>query len=143
MKQLVIITLGLIAISCHHTNRNTMAYLEEIKQIEADFALMAANEGISKAFVHYAAEDAVLFRNNQLIKGKLAITEYFKQRQDDYKDMELTWSPDKVDVAESGDLAYTYGQYKLINKTTGQVSEGVFHTVWKRQSDGQWRFVWD
>ncbi len=22
-------------------------------------------------------------------------------------------------------------------------NKGVFHTVWKRQADGEWRFVWD
>ena len=57
-----------------------------------------------------------------------------------------SWKPDFVDVSSSGDLGYTYGQYTFIrldsigNETA---SQGIFHTVWKRQSDGNWRFVYD
>ena len=33
---------------------------QEIRDVEADFAAMAESEGIAEAFLHYAAEDAVL-----------------------------------------------------------------------------------
>lgn len=46
---------------------------KEIRQTEKTFAEMAQKEGISAAFLTYAADDAVLLRNNQLIKGKQAI----------------------------------------------------------------------
>ena len=58
----------------------------------------------------------------------------------------LVWKPDYVDVSESGDLAYTYGKYTFTSRdSTGRkvVSKGIFHTVWKRQEDGSWKFVWD
>ena len=58
----------------------------------------------------------------------------------------LKWKPDFVDVAASGDLGYTYGHYTYSYiDSTGKAAEdkGIFHTVWKRQPDGNWRFVWD
>jgi ketosteroid isomerase-like protein len=126
------------------TKTNTMTiYQEEVKQTELAFAQMAKEKGIAEAFLFYAAEDAVIMRNNQLISGKNAIKAYFNKRADAYQNIELKWRPDMVDVATSGDLAYTYGNYQLINHDTNEKSEGIFHTVWKRQSDGQWRFVWD
>jgi ketosteroid isomerase-like protein len=43
-------------------------------------------------------------------------------------------------------MAYTYGKYLWkVKDTTGKIQEfkGVFHTVWKRQSDGSWKYGWD
>jgi ketosteroid isomerase-like protein len=58
----------------------------------------------------------------------------------------LKWTPDFIDVAASCDLGYTYGKYTFaVTDSTGKVNEsrGYFHTVWKKQKDGNWRFVWD
>jgi len=61
-------------------------------------------------------------------------------------DQQLEWAPDFVDVSSSGDLAYTYGKFTFSFKDSlGNKVEnkGIFHTVWKRQSNGEWKFVWD
>jgi len=58
----------------------------------------------------------------------------------------LISAPNLIDVSASGDLAYTYGSYtSKILANDGNVSDGsgTFHTVWKRQSNGEWKFVWD
>ena len=116
----------------------------EIEEAEAGFAEMAKDEGVAAAFLAYAAEDAVLMRNNAVVIGKEAIRQRFVKNPPG--DGTLSWTPDFVDVSASGDLGYTYGGYVYITvDSTGQSvkSEGVFHTVWKRQSDGNWKFVWD
>ncbi|MBR8534783.1 DUF4440 domain-containing protein [Carboxylicivirga sediminis] len=130
-------------VSCTPKTNTMTNYQEEVKQTELAFAQMAKESGVAAAFLFFAAEDAVIMRNKQLIKGKVAIQTYFEENANSYRDIELKWHPDKIDVAASGDLAYTYGNYQLINHANGETSEGIFHTVWKRQSDGQWRFVWD
>ena len=115
---------------------------QEIIETEQSFAKMAREEGIHKAFVTYAAEDAVLMRNNDLVIGKKDIDLLYKNQTS----KGLAWTPDFVDVAVSGDLGYTYGHYTFSYiDSSGKTTEnkGVFHTVWKRQSDGNWRFVWD
>lgn len=57
------------------------------------------------------------------------------------------WKPDTVIVAESGELVYTYGKYEHLEKdSVGNLkisSSGIFHTIWKKQKDGSWKFVWD
>ena len=58
----------------------------------------------------------------------------------------LEWIPDFVDVSASGDLGYTYGKYTITTiDSIGQTIKrgGIFQTIWKRQPDGRWRFVWD
>ena len=118
----------------------------EILETEQNFATMARDEGVRKAFLTYAAEDAVLMRNNTLVIGKNAITVHFENQKTKDEDVSLTWKPDFVDVSESGDLGYTYGHYTysyIDSSGNTNESKGVFHTVWKRQPDGTWRFVWD
>lgn len=117
---------------------------QEILETESNFADMAKEKGINKAFLTYAAEDAVLLRGNKLIIGKDTIRAYMENQASGH--MTLTWRPDFVDVSKSGDLGYTYGYFTLTYKDQeGDTVEnkGVFHTVWKRQTDGTWRFVWD
>jgi len=105
---------------------------------------MAQYDGVQKAFVYFAADSAMILRHSQLLKGKEAIRLQYESFP--RKGSRLEWVPDFADVSVSGDLGYTYGKYTLTSTdSVGQVTknEGVFHTVWKRQSDGKWRFVWD
>jgi ketosteroid isomerase-like protein len=49
----------------------------------------------------------------------------------------LQWAPAKADVSAAGDLGYTAGTYEA---TMGGATErGKYVTVWKKQSDGQWK----
>lgn len=115
---------------------------QEILETEQRFAEMVGKEGIRCAFVAFAAEDAVLLRNNTLVSGRKSIDLFYK----DQNTKSLVWTPDFIDVSASGDLAYTYGHYLITTRNDrGEPveSRGIFHTVWKRQKDKTWRFVWD
>ncbi len=117
---------------------------QEIMETETAFAKLALQKGVKEAFLAYAAEDAVLMRGSQLIKGKTEIAAYFDQQT--YRRVQLVWAPDFIKVAKAGDLAYTYGRFtfEAINNEGNEIkSEGYFHTVWQRQPNGEWRFVWD
>ena len=143
-KFLVII--GISSISCNSDIGSVEEWKSEILETEKRFADMAMNEGIPEAFLFYAAEEAVLERNNKIVNGKVAIRDFFDGQLPVSDDISLSWEPDFVDVSSSGDLGYTYGQYIFTSiDSAGNTSEsrGVFHTVWKRQVDGDWKFVWD
>jgi ketosteroid isomerase-like protein len=61
-------------------------------------------------------------------------------------DLELTWTPTKVELAKAGDMAYDYGAYAMSYKDASgkAVSEhGKFATVWKKQATGAWKAVVD
>ena len=143
-----ILFICIIMISCKKEKNDQ--YIEsckkEIIEIEREFANMAKNLGIKEAFVHFADENAVLNRGNKLIKGKLEIAQYLSHQGSTVAKVILEWEPDFVDVSESCDLAYTYGPYTFTQiKKDGEeiTSNGIFHTVWKRQEDGSWKYVWD
>jgi ketosteroid isomerase-like protein len=117
-----------------------------ITKAENEFSAMASEKGIQAAFEYFAAPDVIIKRaNDSLIKGKEGIHQFYSK--DVFKKATLSWSPDFVDAAESGDLGYTFGKYNWqLKDEQGKIvqdSKGVFHTVWKKQPDGSWRFVWD
>ena len=117
---------------------------KEILEVEAAFNAMAAESGLKQAFLAFAAEDAVLSRQGKILKGKKEIEAYFNKQT--LQEVRLQWEPEFVDVADSGDFGYTYGPYLFSGKdSTGQEikANGIFHTVWKKQADGSWKYVYD
>lgn len=135
-----------IGLGCKNTNQEAdqEKWKAEIVSVEKAFNDMAQKEGLVKAFEYYAADEGVIKRGKKVIKGKTAIANWY---ENDVKPNEtLTWVPTFVEVSQSGDLAYTYGDFTFTYPDTlGKLKQnkGIFHTVWKRQADGSWRFVWD
>lgn len=117
----------------------------EIMSAEKAFEAMAAENGIAEAFYFYAADSAVIKRQNDtLIQGKENIKLYYSQQ--DLSHASVKWTPDYIDVSDCGTMGYTYGKYTwvyAIPDSTPKEFRGVFHTVWKKQTDGNWKYVWD
>ena len=117
----------------------------EILTTEKAFEKLAADSGIAYAFNSYAADSAVIKRENDtIINSKTGIYHYYSNNGSD--SASVKWTADFVDVSDDGTMAYTYGKYTLqvLNAdNTTQEFRGTFHTVWKKQTDGTWKFVWD
>lgn len=147
LNSVITLLLTILLIACKSSNDQSKieAWKLEVIQVEADFVQMASEKGISVAFRAFAAEEVALKRRNSLVIGIEALkTEY--DDLDPNPNVSLTWTPDFVDVSKSGDMAYTYGNYVFSRRDSlGNIKSdtGVFHTVWKRQEDGAWKYVWD
>jgi len=132
--------------SCHFPSapdRHEL-YKSELFAVEREFCAMAQSEGILKAFLYFAADSSVILRGDRLLKGKEAIRLQYESLP--ARGVKLDWIPDFADVSSSGDLGYTFGKYTFFKTdSTGHLirSTGIFHTVWRRQPDGHWKFVWD
>ena len=140
---LLIPVILLFAGSVHSQNKE--ANKKEILQTEKAFEKMTSEKGIAEAFYHFADKNAVIKRENDtLISGNENIKTYYQKKV--LKDATVNWTPDFIDVSASGDLGYTYGKFIWkIKGDDGKIVEykGVFHTVWKRQKDNSWKYVWD
>ena len=148
MKSVIILLLICsIYFSCNNKESDQITmekYKREIRDTELAFAKLAKEQGLKVAFTTYAADDAVINRGDNLIKGIKAIEEYYANQK--FLNVSLEWDPEFIEVAESGDLGYTYGPYifKATDSNGKEISsEGIFHTVWKKQANGEWRYVWD
>jgi hypothetical protein len=100
-------------------------------------------KSIAQAFYEFADKNATINRG-EFIHGPEAILDFYKKAGLD--SAQLQCAPNSVFVSESGDMAYTYGKYKMsLPDSSGHMitKAGIFHTVWKRQLDGSWKYVWD
>jgi ketosteroid isomerase-like protein len=58
----------------------------------------------------------------------------------------LTWQPLYADIAQSGELGYTFGIYELKSKNQEgkEMLENVTYvSIWKKDQSGNWKFVLD
>jgi len=144
MKTIILLSISALLItSCQPIDNEKIKI--EIFQTEKAFEKMAAEKGVPEAFYYFADEKAVIKRQNDtLIVGKENIKAYYAKRNN--SNATVTWTPDFLDVSDDGTLGYTYGKYVWkIKNNEGGITEykGIFHTVWKKQKDGSWKYVWD
>jgi ketosteroid isomerase-like protein len=120
------------------------ASAETLKQIEGEF-MKAAQERGAAGYMSYYAEDAVELPDGApAIIGKASIAKGMGFLDD--KSNRLTWSAVGADIASSGDLGYTWGNYEFLSKDKEgkqNVERGKYTTVWKKQADGNWKVALD
>ncbi len=135
---------GLVLLTSCQQAVDKEAIKKDIFDTEKAFEKMAAEKSIAEAFYYFADQNAVIKRERDtLITGKDNIKAYYAKRP---TNATVNWTPDFIDVAADGTLAYTYGKYvwKVRNEADSVMEfKGVFHTVWKKQEDNTWRYVWD
>ena len=127
----------LVFVSCNENN------IEKNKQelINADIAMsdLAIKEGFNRSIFLNADTNIVKFQENRLPligKNKLAV---ILEKNGDIKT--LSWKPVGADVAASGDLGYTWGNWKYQAPDTTYY--GNYFTAWKKQKDGSWKVALD
>jgi len=127
----------LVFVSCNENN------IEKNKQelINADIAMsdLAIKEGFNHSIFLNADTNIVKFQENRLPligKNKLAI---ILEKNADIKT--LSWKPVGADVAASGDLGYTWGNWKYQAPDTAYY--GNYFTAWKKQKDSSWKVALD
>ncbi len=109
---------------------------------ERAFARTAAASGLARAYERDADDSVRLQRS-----GIFPLT----SKTDALRHLEGTrialkrWEPLAADVAQSGDLGYTYGGYTWVGSAQPSATEeqGYYVRVWKRDARGRWRVVVD
>ena len=114
--------------------------------LAADMAFDAAvQEGGSEAWVQWFAEDGAMVQEGAgEILGRAALREAAAFL--DLPGVSLRWVPRRADIAASGDLGWTTGDY--VSESVGEDGvvvrgQGVYVSIWRRQADGAWRVVMD
>ena len=147
MKTLLLFSLLLIPLLGRTQQVNDtliQRYKDEIMKTDIEFNEMCTANGLAKAFIEFASEEVIIMRQNQFpIVGIDALRERYSKMKSQIK---LTWYPVKADVSKSGDLGYTFGNWKLASKTSegkDTTSYGVYISIWKKQKNGKWKYVFD
>lgn len=142
MKFIFLVLMMFFLFSCDFSFRKNDARIKALnamQQTDVDFAQMAEDKGFRKAFMEYMEENAVLLRDNHMpIIGADAV-QYISSIND--SSFTISWEPQGGDVAEAGDMGYTFGLYQL--KTETEEQRGTYITIWRKQKDGKWKYVLD
>lgn len=101
----------------------------------------------TEAMVGHYADDAFFYATGEApANGSTAIRQIYANASTDPAFL-VQFSSDKMDVAGSGDLAYSRGKFdeKYTDKKTGKVmtGSGSYITVYKKQADGSWKAAED
>jgi ketosteroid isomerase-like protein len=110
---------------------------EQVFAAERAFAKTMSDRDLS-AFSGYVADEAIFFTRAEPLRGKPAVvaawSRFFEGPQAPF-----SWAPDRVEVLPSGTLALSTG---LVRDPGGKVV-GRFNSVWRQESPGVWRVVFD
>jgi ketosteroid isomerase-like protein len=119
---------------------------QAIKAQEAQWQQDYAKRDLNALAGHYADDAVFGGPGDPLATTDVARRQALQGLVDD-PNMKLTFASDRVQVAQSGDLAYSRGGYtmQLTDKATNKpvTSKGTYLTVWDKQTDGSWKAVED
>jgi ketosteroid isomerase-like protein len=111
--------------------------------LEARFAKDVAERG-GAGFASWFADDGVVLGNGEApVVGRVAIEKSSNWSPRDYQ---LTWTPTDAVMGPSGDIGYTWSHYEGHSKDANGnsvVTTGRFITIWRKQSEGDWKVVLD
>jgi ketosteroid isomerase-like protein len=151
MKKIFPFLFGALLSACgpgSTTTENTKPDPNALIETDKQFSKMCAEKGMKEAFLFYAADDAVKLQPRSFpAVGKDAIKKMMEEGETEGEQPVLTWDPVKADIAASGELGYTYGNYKLRlpadSSGNSEVLYGNYVSVWKKMTDGSWKYVID
>ena len=108
----------------------------QVIQAELAFARTMADRD-AKAFAGFVSEEAVFF-GSRTLRGREQVTAGWS-RFFDGPEAPFSWRPDSVEVLASGTLALSTGPvFDAAGKRIG-----TFNSIWRLESDGHWRVVFD
>lgn len=111
------------------------AEASQIVAAERAFAADGLMMGVDGSFLKWSTDDAIMIAGGA------------PQRAHDILDPNavfdptapsLVWWPNWSGIAKSGDLGFTTGGVEVGGRRTGH-----YFTIWQRQSDGSWKWVYD
>ena len=117
---------------------------KKILALDKQWSDAAYGHDLAKTMSFYAKDAVILPPNSPICKTTKDKTACWAPMCD--KSAEVTCSATKDEVAKSGDMAYTYGTYKLVmpdGKGGMMNDKGKFVEIWKKQANGAWKCAVD
>jgi len=109
-------------------------------QEEAGFAQTARAEGLSEAYLTYAADDVRFYRDGELpVTGKADLLKLVSSSACKY-----SWGPVDGVVSSTGDIGYVFGGSEGVSADKNVPFETTSYLrIWRKLAGGQWRIVLD
>ena len=139
MRYSLICFFAVLIFSCTAPTADTEKIKQEIISADKAMSDLAAKEGFNAALLEYADENFVKFSEGSLpVIGR---SDFAKKAADKPGSKNISWEPLSAEVAQSGELGYTWGNWKFTMPDT--TLYGNYFTAWKKQADGKWKILLD
>lgn len=135
------ISLLSFVVVCAVSAADTKNIEQALRDLDAQWAKAAAAKDVEQTIAYYSDDAIVLPPNATSAATKEAIRNTWKDLLAS-PGLAISWKTTKVEVARSGDIAYTTGTYELtMNDASGKPvpDHGKYVEVWKKQADGKWK----
>jgi ketosteroid isomerase-like protein len=107
---------------------------ETIMAAERAFAADVVAMGAGRAFLKWGEPGALILS----ARGADPVEAVFADRPPQATERPLVWWPNWIALSRAGDLAVSNGPVE-----SGGARSGYFLTIWRRQADGDWRWLAD
>lgn len=114
----------------------SLSGLDDMVGAERAFAADGYARGVKLSFLAFSAPDAVIL-NPEPVNARESLAASPDQDAGAPR-AHLVWWPLYAGIANSGDLGFTTGPYAI-----DEARRGFYFTIWKRQPDGDWKWVLD
>ena len=116
-----------------------------IRRTDADWLAAASAHNLERILPFWADDATILVPGTPAVVGREAIRKYVSGAFAT-PGFSITWKTEKVEVSQSGDLAYSSGTDRISlntpdGKSVTEENRGV--AIWKKQPDGSWKCVLD
>jgi uncharacterized protein (TIGR02246 family) len=139
-------TMAFTMTACNQTTASHDADVKAVQDNEAQWNLDWAAKDQDKIVAHYADDAILMVPGTPSTSGREAIRTALKPMVSDPA-LSLKFHATTVEVAKSGDVAYTQGSYTLTvtDPQTKQIvnDHGSYVTTYRKQPDGTWKAVAD
>ena len=109
----------------------------QVEATERAFAKSMADRDPAR-FSSFLADEAIFFSGDEALRGKRRVAAAWA-RFFAAPEAPFSWEPDRVEVLESGTLALSTGP---VRNAQGSII-ARFNSIWRQDSPGIWRIVFD
>jgi len=110
---------------------------KQVADTERGFAKTMADRDYA-AFTSFLSEEAIFFAGQKPLRGKAEVAAAWKRFYEGPK-ASFSWSPETVEVLDSGTLAISSGP---VFDASGK-RFATFSSIWRQEAPGVWRIVFD
>lgn len=116
---------------------------EAVRRADSAWADAAASNDVDRMLAFY--DPAAVFLGTNPTTHGLDGLRVLWERFFSMPGYKLTWTLEGVEVAASGDLAYSFGPWQETRVRNGglRTGTGYYLAVWKKQPDGTWKVLVD
>lgn len=125
---------------------NKVAIEKSVTDVEKSMLKAMNEKDVAADLSNYTADAVLMTPGMPMMKGQDAMRSGLKDLMAD-PNFKIDFASDRVEVADSGDMAATRGSYTLTvtDPSTKQPinDKGSYVTVFRKQKDGMWKAVLD